>query len=524
MSRAYFLKSLTFSGYRKFGVQPQTVEVAYPDLRTAGSGLNIIVGGIGSGKSSFLELIWLNAGNGLDDNDKLVINDAVSEGVLPTLSADHASPAHEAQTETTYTTRLEFSLNGRRLQPAFVNEIAGLDEEDRPNNGQLAQYRRANRVFKGSGRFEGVGMATPMPYEGVDNSTRTDTINLSGIAYFLTKDNGMGGSNIEAFREKLTKLSYLGLEIEDVRITEPGRGADPVTHFEGKLRDGKWHNIQDFSDGTKELLWWLYELNWGDTANHRIICIDEIERSLHPQVQEALMQIIFERSSHQQFFITTHSVHIADPYKAAKVHRLNGKGLIKTVSQGDFPKHSVFQVDHRRLFFTDHAVFVEGVNDLTFYSQKAKDFDLYGVAERMFTLGSKEAVDAFEKLCSQLGVGFAAIVDDDFTEKVGQLNSTKRKFLEKTIKALQDKSLLKSDVDLDELDSELVGNNPVRTNRKSEDVSGKHYRIVKDRNIFPLKYGRLEEYKTGVDRSGANKQSDQDMELKEILTDSIENV
>jgi AAA15 family ATPase/GTPase len=74
MSRAYFLKSLTFSGYRKFGVQSQTVEVAYPDFKTPGSGLNIIVGGIGSGKSSLLELIWLNAGNGLDDNDKLVIN------------------------------------------------------------------------------------------------------------------------------------------------------------------------------------------------------------------------------------------------------------------------------------------------------------------------------------------------------------------------------------------------------------------------------------------------------------------
>lgn len=185
-------------------------------------------------------------------------------------------------------------------------------------------------------------MRSPMPYEGVDNATRTDTISLSGIAYFLTKDNGMGGSNIEAFRDKLSKLSYLGLEIEDVRIAEPVRGAEPITHFEGKLRDGKWHSIQDFSDGTKELLWWLYELNWGDTANHRIICIDEIERSLHPQVQEALIQIIVGRSSHQQFFITTHSVYMADPYKAAKIHKLNGKGSIMSVPQSDFPKHSVF--------------------------------------------------------------------------------------------------------------------------------------------------------------------------------------
>ena len=516
------MKSLTYSGYRKFGAQPQTVEVAYPDLKTPGSGLNIIVGGIGSGKSSLLELIWLNAGNGLDDNDKLVINDTVSEGMLPTLSAVHSSPAHETQQETTYTTRLEFSLNGRRLQPAFVNEIADLDEEDRPNNSQLAQYRRANRVFKGSGRFEGNGMATPMPYEGVDNSSRTDTMNLAGVAYFLTKDNGMGGSNIEVFRERLNKLSYLGLEIEDVRITEPARGAEPITHFEGKLRSGKWHNIQDFSDGTKELLWWLYELNWGDTANHRIICIDEIERSLHPQVQEALMQIILEKSSHQQFFITTHSVHIADPYKAARVHRLNGNGLVKSVPQSDFPKHSVFQVDHRRLFFTDHAVFVEGVNDLTYYSQRAKDFDLGGVAGRMFTLGSKDAVDAFEKLCLQLGIGFAAIVDDDFTEKSHQLSSGKRAFLEKIIKALQDKASLKSAIDVDELDRELVGSNPVRANRKSEEVAGKHYRKVKDRNIFPLKYGRLEEYKAGTDRSGESKRAEQDAELQEILAASIE--
>lgn len=54
MSRSYFLKSLTFSGYRKFGGTAQTVEFASPDLKTPGSGLNVIVGGIGSGKSSLL--------------------------------------------------------------------------------------------------------------------------------------------------------------------------------------------------------------------------------------------------------------------------------------------------------------------------------------------------------------------------------------------------------------------------------------------------------------------------------------
>lgn len=111
-------------------------------------------------------------------------------------------------------------------------------------------------------------------------------------------------------------------------------------------------------------------------------------------------------------------------------------------------------------------MFVEGVNDFTFYGQKAKDFGLDGVAERMFTLGSKDAVGAFEKLCSQPGIGFAAIVDDDFTEKVDRLNSTERTCLEKTVKALQDESLLQSDVDLEELDRELVGSNLVRANRK----------------------------------------------------------
>lgn len=520
--RTYFLKSVTFSGYRKFGTKPQTVEVAYPDLATPGTGLNIIVGGIGSGKSSLLELIWLNVGGGLNDDDKLVINDAMEEGVLPVTSAIHASPAFAERPETTYTSGVEFRLNVRRLQPSYTNDVANLGQEDAPDNNQRVQYRRSNRLFKGEARLDGNGMRSPMPYEGVDSITRTDTINLAGVAYFLSQDTGMGTTNIEAFREQLSKLRYLGLEIEDIKITEPARGADPMTHFEGKLRNGSWHNIQDFSDGTKELLWWLYELNWGETSRHKIVCIDEIERSLHPQVQEALMQIVFEHSSHQQFFITTHSVFIADPYKAAMVHRINGEGVVKSVPRGDFPKDSIFQVDHRRLFFTDHAVFVEGIDDLAFYSQKARDFGLEGVAERMFTLGSKDLVDKFEKLCLQLGVGFAALVDDDFTEKVGQLNSRNRKFLEKTIKALRDKSLLTSEPDMNELDRELVGNEPIKANRASEDVAGKHYRKVEDRNIYPLKYGRLEEYKAGKDRSGENKQADQDAELKEMLTDSME--
>ncbi len=508
--RDYYLKTLEFAGYRKYGGIKQTLEATYPDYVTPGSGLNVIVGSIGSGKTSLLELLGLVSGQGMFDRDRLAINDNI-EGGLPSVSATFVSPVHSSTTTRTYPFRVEFTMTGRKVQESYVSDLSSLEEADRPNQSQQMKYIRANRTFKGQ-VHEGNGYPNGLKIlESIDVDSRTETINLTGIADALLKPSTMGESNIEQFREKLQSFSHIGLGIEDIRMSEPQRGERAVVHFEAKVTDGNWHNVQDLSDGTKELICWIYELNFGDSSNHKIVCIDEIERSLHPQIQTALLEVIRDRATRQQFFITTHSIHIADPHVAERIHRISKTGTLKTVSKSDFPARSIFTIDHRRAFFGDDVIFVEGVDDLAFYIDKLDEYGYSELINRVFILGGKGNVEKFESIMEALNIKFHAIVDDDFSDKVSKLNSDKRRFLEKVV------SSLGVSIDIEELDVSLSTHSKIQDIRRASIIDDKNYRKVNGKNIYPLKYGRLEEYKLGIDRERNDIKVDQEAELKDIF-------
>lgn len=511
--RNYYLKNLEFAGYRKYGPAKQTLEAAYPDYVTPGSGLNVIVGSIGSGKTSLLELLGLVNGQGMFDRDRLAINDGM-EGVLPSVSATFISPGHASIAAQTYPLRVDFTMIGRRVQESYENDLSALEEVDRPNQSQQMKYIRANRTFKGQVEANGGYPGGPRILEAIDVESRTETINLTGIADVLLKPSTDGVSNIEQFRQKLQHFSHIGLGIEDIRMSEPQRGEQAVVHFEAKVTDGNWHNVQDLSDGTKELICWIYELNFGDSSNHKIVCIDEIERSLHPQIQTALLEVIRERATHQQFFITTHSIHIADPHVAERIHRISKTGVLKTVTKSDFPSRSIFTIDHRRTFFGDEALFVEGVDDLSFFTLKLGEYGYPELISRVFILGGKGNTEKFELTMKALNINFHAIVDDDFSDKANKLNSDKRRFLEKVV------SNIGVTVDIEELDASLSTHNRIPEARKANAIEGKKYRKVNEKNIYPLKYGRLEEYKLGIDRN----QNDVKVEQEDELRDIFENI
>jgi AAA15 family ATPase/GTPase len=114
--RHYSIKQLRFSGYRKFGAKTQAVDFAYPDLVNPGSGLNIIVGTISSGKTSLLEMIGWACGLGLPDLDRMVINDLLPSGTLPNVSAEWIAPAFEQDPEVTYEVRSEFGMSSEHFQ------------------------------------------------------------------------------------------------------------------------------------------------------------------------------------------------------------------------------------------------------------------------------------------------------------------------------------------------------------------------------------------------------------------------
>jgi predicted ATP-dependent endonuclease of OLD family len=270
------------------------------------------------------------------------------------------------------------------------------------------------------------------------------------------------------------------------------------------------------------LLWWIFELHFGDTNNYRIVCIDEIERSLHPQIQTVILEMIKERSRHQQYFITTHSTYIANPHIAQKIHRVSKKGQVMTADRADFNKPSIFTVDHNRLFFADDVLFVEGIDDLAYFSEKLIEYGHEELVYRLFFANSKNNIDFFESICKRLGINFHAIVDDDYTDKVRKLNSGNRRMMERVIDHLHELTMIdKTKIDLESFDTDLAGSPKIEANKKATLVKGKSYRKVQDRNIYPLMHGKLENYKSGKNRNGEDAEAKQQQELRDIF-DNVE--
>lgn len=483
--RPYFIEQIEISGYRKFGLNPVIFKPSYPDFKTKGSGLNIIVGSIGSGKTSLLEVVNGVCGNGFHDTDKMIRNDNLPIGKMPFINTNWVSPAIDKLAKKNYSSSLHFAEQSySRLLSINKNEdLSNLAEEDRPSGVTILSIQ-PNRYFVGEKSNNYPTMPNGKLEKGfVGTDYKSANINLTTIGSALDADiHGMGTTNRKQFEETLKEFNHLGLDVSSITVSEPQRNGNQDVFLNAKLGSGKDHSLQDLSDGNKELLYWLYELKFNSDGNSSIICIDEIERSLHPQLQQEVLEILYEKSSHQQIFITTHSIHIADHLKAGAIHRLNTSGNINTINRREFPKISIYSIDHRRLLFTDLAIFVEGVKDFEYFYNKLYELKKFRkLTNSLFISYGKDNISnrSFEKLCDKLGVKFSAIVDDDFSERIKRSDTSKK--------------------------------------IPSHDVINKKCRKVDGRNIFVLKYGRFEEYDKGIDRNGNDVQIDQLREIQDIF-------
>lgn len=510
--RQYAIEAIHLSGYRKFGKAVQSVKVAYPDLKTPGSGLNIIVGAIGSGKTSFLEMINFASTGGFPDHDQMIINDELRADEFPKVAFDLISLEPDGAKPISYQVEGEFSLDGRRLNAALSKQYPeSADGSDYPNEGNFMKFIRPNREF--IGKVDNLG---PALQNGTNPQERSESINLAGIISSI-KNLSNPDAILEAYKTKLKEYSRFGLDVEDLKIPTPTQRGVTYADLEVKLRSGKWHNVQDLSDGTKELMWWIYELFFGDVNNFRTVCIDEIERSLHPQIQMNIMELIYERSAHLQFFITTHSTYIANPHNKCMVHRFDRDGNIHSVPSEEFDKPSIFTSDHNRLFFEDSVLFVEGIDDMTFYKEKMMEYGYDELVNGIFYANTKDNIEKFSKICEKLGIKFHAIVDDDYTDKPKKLNKDKKRTMERTIDALKSSDNIKGVPNLSDLEKEMSKPPSGSASRKSEMVVSKNYRKVISFDIYPLRYGELENYKLGKDRDGKDVSADQAQELRDIF-------
>jgi energy-coupling factor transporter ATP-binding protein EcfA2 len=128
----------------------------------------------------------------------------------------------------------------------------------------------------------------------------------------LLKEAGTGVTKIDVFssdpelRRKLRK----GLNDDEAEAAVATKGA-LLTMFMHQGREIEAPlAFHELSDGTRRLLWLAQDIEFGDYAS--VVCIDELDRSLHTQLAKYVIERLNATGSRRQFVLTTHDTNLLD--------------------------------------------------------------------------------------------------------------------------------------------------------------------------------------------------------------------
>ena len=136
-----------------------------------------------------------------------------------------------------------------------------------------------------------------------------------------------------------------------------------------EVNDGNELPLSNFGTGYIEMIIYLSNLIL-DIDNYSIICFEEPENNLHPQLQKELMDYLIEKLSDKQIFISTHSTCFID-YKIIKnVYKLTHDGKESKINTfyhndeiDDIDLLKLLTLENSQFFFYDKVILVEGISD-----------------------------------------------------------------------------------------------------------------------------------------------------------------
>jgi predicted ATPase len=333
-----YLKSLRLQNLLSFGPAAETIDFG---------ALNVIIGPNGSGKSNLIEAIGLLAAlphslsdairegggigewiwKGLKQNTTARIEAVVRSAKLPTSGLKYGLAfAQVAQRFEITDERIEDAapaatdepvpyfgyINGRphiRLQGA-LREIAAKDINTResilsqrrdpegyPEMYWLGDILSLTELYRDWSFGRHTPPRLPQPADLPNEYLSKDAQNLGLVLNQLRKDP----------EAKESLLKHLGLVYEGVHDVDVSITAGTVQVF---LHEHKWViPATRLSDGT---LRWLSLLAILLNPNYTIVCIEEPEMGLHPDLLPPLAGLLKEASQRMQLFVTTHSDALVD--------------------------------------------------------------------------------------------------------------------------------------------------------------------------------------------------------------------
>ena len=349
------INSISCVGYRGFAIK-QTLHLAIPD-GNPGSGLTMLVGPNGGGKSTIIECFNkiatkksatfskgkrnLRAGNSVT----IEINVDGQIGVLKTIK-------HGTQTEWT--------------------------GPDVPKIYHLPSRRSFNPYFG----------TTEWSRDTYLEQQKSAQFRSSSLDLYTSRLMNLNKKGSEAFDEMLERI--LGYPLKwTIDQEDNGQYIVDITKL-----DGAHHNSDGMGEGTLSLMFIVDALCGNDDE---IVVIDEPELSLHPQLQLRLLKEILNKTKTSQVVISTHSPNllslesIANKGMVARVFDSpNGtticeiddrsrKFVVSTFHNIHNPH--ILGTDARSCFFAeDKLIITEGQEDVILYpeiiSQLGKDVDI----------------------------------------------------------------------------------------------------------------------------------------------------
>jgi len=406
MEHSRWLKKVKVRGFRGI-VSYQELKLAIPDNKNPGSGLTILVGPNGGGKSTFLEIISLIGNN----SDEIMIQEI----------ARNEKTNGEVCIQINYTDGTALEMNNlspnyllKRVQSANQGSMAG-------KVYQVPSRRQLDTNFSRS----------KTPRSGYSQESTTLRIERDGFSrpiarlVDLAEDTGAK----ETFDALLKDILGFGLDWKlDLRQTN--------FYFKISTSSGT-HDTSGLGFGIISLIFVLDGLR--DLTPGDLVIIDEPELSQHPSVQRRLSKLLVEKSKDNQIVIATHSPYFADISSldsGTEIARVANSRGTKVYQMSDNTKASLLKLKNdlnnphtvgleaREVLFLDEGVILsEGQDDVVLLPKLANQvkeelkFTLYG-----WGVGGAEKMEIICNILKDLGLKkVIGLLDSDRTRLAAKL-------------------------------------------------------------------------------------------------------
>jgi predicted ATPase len=349
------VKGLSISGFRGF-VREQAIEFAQPTGQ-AGSGVSVLVGPNGGGKSTVLEALRA------------------------------AASPHD----------VSFTVSQRNQDADDRISIAWETDE---GSGSLCSVRAGSSETRRDGAVRRIvdllhipSRRAFSPYFGSSTHDRTSYMTFFGLPETRA-------TSVDGFSGRLFNIERQGPRDDFNALLSEIAGADLDwsidRHDSGQFyvrvrKGGSSHTSDGLGEGTVSLLVLtdaLYDSHPGET-----IVIDEPELSLHPIHQRRLRNVLSRYAADRQIVLATHSPYLIDwddLMRGGSIHRVHrgtkGESTISTAHRStlealgglvdDVQNPHVLGLAANEIFFLEDGVFVtEGQEDVVVYQLLAKQID-----------------------------------------------------------------------------------------------------------------------------------------------------